>query len=283
MRLSKAIAGFMADAQLTKSKNTLRSYACELERMRRYIRKDTVAAFDEALVTRVLGDLVAANRAANTKSRCMSTLREFSKWSVRKGLLARDVLDDPKFLVKGQATLPRPYTLEEAEKIMALELSPLETALRALLFYTGMRNTPICDLLVGDVTFTPAPGTVRSTGKGNKKHSVPMAPGLSAVLAEWLRANPGRPYDRLLRDAKGRPLNQRRVERFCIAWGTRAGVADCQPHRFRHTAATEWLRGGAQLQAVQRLLGHANIQTTLTYAKVQDSTLIDAVMGRATK
>lgn len=243
--------------------------------MRRYASKDTMSAFDSALVARVLSDLVSAGRAANTKARCISTLREFSKWAVRQGLLAKDATDDPKFAIKGQVSLPRPFEQHESAALMALELPEIQHVTRAVLYYSGMRVTPITQVLINDVTFQPP--AIRSTGKGNKRHLVPMGPELTSILSEYLRKNPGKPYDRLLRTPKGQPLNARRVERWCVEWGTKAGVANCTPHRFRHTFATTLFTKGARMEVVQRLLGHANMQTTLVYAKVADQALTDAV------
>lgn len=277
MRLSRAIGGYLADTALTKAKATVRAYSASLERMRRYASKDSVAAFDEALVRKVLAESASAGMSANTRAGYVVAMRNFGAWCVRNELLARNPALDPRFNVKPQQSLPKPFEADEAERLMNLELPLLQSAVRATLYYTGLRVTPIVDLLISGVSFNP-PG-VRSIGKGSKQHWVPMAPSLAEVLKRYLNENPGQSYDRLFRDG-GKPLNRRRIERWCNEWGARAEVKNVHPHRFRHTFATDILEKSKRLEVVQKLLGHASIQTTQVYARVKDSALTDAINMR---
>lgn len=277
MRLSRAIGGYLADTALTKARGTVRAYSVSLEHMRRRASKDSVAAFNEALVAKVLNETRADGAAANTRAGHIVAMRNFGEWCVRKELLVRNPATDPKFNVKPQVSLPKPFEADELERLMSLELPLLQSAVRATLYYTGMRVTPIREILISGVSFNPP--SIRSTGKGNKQHWVPMASELQEVLTRYLKENPGKPYERLFRDGKGKPLgNTRRVERWCEEWGTRAKVNNCHPHRFRHTFATTVLTNTQRLEVVQQLLGHTSIQTTQVYARVASSALVDAVM-----
>lgn len=285
MRLSRAVNTFLDELAITKSKNTVKGYANDLEQAKRHAKQDSTTAFNDAMVTAFMASMV--NAAPNTRARRIGTLREFGKWGVRKGLWQSNPADDPKFSVKAQVSLPRPFTEEEVLRLMGMQVTPLETVVRALLYYTGMRVSPIASLLIGDVTFNPmrgaanvAPGSIRSVGKGNKRHLVPMAPELAVVLQDYLTNNPGKAYDRLLRNEESRPLQVRHIQRMCNDWGQAAQVTNCTPHRFRHTFATELLGRGAKLEVIQRLLGHANLTTTQVYAKVADTALVDALIMR---
>lgn len=279
MRLSAVVEEFLKDARLSKSRNTIRAYTLDLRRVCKFANPDSHKVFNAALVSRVLAELVNAKRKPNTKSRYISTMREFSKWGVRKELWQKDCTDDPIFHIKGQAKLPKPFRDEETQRLLQLELSPLETAIRAVLYWTGLRVSPVVDLLIDNVSFDPP--RIRSVGKGDKEHSLPMTPELAETLTRYLKQFPGQPYDRLLRDARGKPLNQRRVQRMVSAWGKRVGIQGATPHRFRHTAATELLEKGVNPAIVQKFLNHANIATTMGYVKVADAMLTDAVMRRS--
>ena len=279
MRLSAVAEEFLKDARLTKSRNTIRAYSLDLARIVKYAPIDSHKSFNAVLVGKVLAELVSRKRKPNTKARYMSTMREFSKWGVRKDIWPKDCTDDPVLNVKGQAKLPKPLEAHEVKKLLALELDPLETAVRAVLYWTGLRVTPIADLLVGNVTFDPP--RITSIGKGDKEHSLPMTPELTATLTKYLNQFPGKPYERLLRDRKGRPMNQRRIQRMVRKWAARAGVSGVTPHRFRHTAATEMLERNVNPAVVQKFLNHANITTTMGYVRVRDAMLTDAVMRRS--
>jgi site-specific recombinase XerD len=267
-------------SRLSKSRNTTRAYALDLARIRRYAVNDSPKSFNAELVSKILAELVAANRKPNTKARYISTMREFSRWGVRKGLWSRDYTDDPIFAVRGQVKLPKPFEPAEVERVMALELSPLENAVRAVLYWTGLRVSPVADLLVDNVSFNPP--SIRSIGKGDKEHCLAMTPELVTALSEYLKANPPQaPYDRLLRDERNRGMSQRRIERMVVRWGKLAGVRGATPHRFRHTAATELLSRGVDVTVVQKFLNHSNIATTMGYCRVANSALTDAVMVRS--
>jgi integrase len=124
------------------------------------------------------------------------------------------------------------------------------------------------------------PGTIRSVNKGNREQMTPMAPELAPILAGWLTAHPGKGYEPLIHYTDGRPYRVGTIERFTRLWGSQAAVANCTPHRFRHTYATEMLRKGVPLEVIQKLLGHSSISTTQIYAQVGDASLVAAILTR---
>jgi len=122
------------------------------------------------------------------------------------------------------------------------------------------------------------PSSVRATkNKGSKILVIPITEELHPILAEWIRANPGKGYDPLIRRSNGQQFTRSAVERWARAWGEEAGVSACHPHRFRHTLATELLRRGVRLEVLQRLLGHVSITTTQAYTRLSDAEVIRAL------
>src|SRR5262249_55864536 len=149
-----------------------------------------------------------------------SALREFIRWGQRQGLFT----SDPLFLIdrpKKPEHLPRPLRHEDIAAIMALGLSPIESTVRALLYYTGLRVTPLARLRVKDCSFaevafedgTRFPGSVRALGKGNKEVVIPIHPALKETLFSWVVEHTDmQPGTWLLRQRSGRPYSRRMIE-----------------------------------------------------------------------
>jgi integrase len=93
-------------------------------------------------------------------------------------------------------------------------------------------------------------GTIRSTNKGNRQLLTKMRLELAAILSGWLAAQGGQGHEPLVHYANGKPYQVGAVERMCRLWGEAAQVADCTPHRWRHTFATTLLRQGTPLEVI---------------------------------
>jgi site-specific recombinase XerD len=156
-----------------------------------------------------------------------------------------------------------------------------DRAILELLYATGIRVGELCGLRLGDVDL--AADTVLVLGKGAKQRVVPFGEPARVALLDYLvkgRAvmlpGPDRGSDReaLFFNRRGRPMTQRDVrgmlERYRVAAGAPAGTS---PHTLRHSYATHLLEGGADLRAVQELLGHAALTTTQTYTHVSNERL----------
>jgi len=285
-KLSTAIAEFVRHTELEKSRATAAAYGSDLSLMARMSGRDTVLAFMPELVQRYLTDLSEQGRKMSTLHRKTAALREFARWGVRRGLWTEDPTREMPRIRRPQ-TLPRPFDVFEISKLMSLELPSRERVVRALLYYTGIRVSPLCSIRVWDVTYATTtvagaefPGTIRSEGKGAKPLITPMHPDLREVLLDFTLSTHGdlRGTSYLVTQANGRPLRRRLVEKMTARWGERAGVADCVPHRFRHTFATELLRRGVDIRVIQALLGHADLRSTTIYTQVHDTQTIDAVL-----
>jgi integrase/recombinase XerD len=146
-----------------------------------------------------------------------------------------------------------------------------DAALLEALYATGARVQEACDWRLEDVRLKE--GVCRCVGKGRKERWVPIGDRAADAIRAWLeRGRPGLARDgsdRLFLSRTGQPLDRHRVFRLLRARAVRAGVtARVSPHVLRHSFATHLLSGGADLRAVQEMLGHANVATTEIYTHV---------------
>jgi integrase/recombinase XerC len=291
MKLSPAVEAFIAEVRTTRAKTTAATYHGDLRTLVAFARPDSVGRFTDKLLSDYLAAAQASGAAQASMCRKAAALRQFSKWGVRKALWSRDFAADLPTLKRPDG-LPRPFSEDEIGRLMAHPLTGAQNVLRALLFHTGGRISPLAQIRLGDVSFSPLhfqtptgdvviPGAIYTTNKGNKRMLVMMTPELAAILAAWVSAHPGKPYDPLLASPRGGCYSRATLERWAKSWGDSTGVPNCIPHRFRHTYATAKLREGVDLPLIQKLMGHANIATTVRYTHVADVALARAVLGSA--
>lgn len=241
---------------------------------------------------RWLADLSKAGYAPRTIAAHVSALRSFMRWASLEGISpdgAASSLRAPKL---GRA-LPRALTDEQVARLLDVPDRSTPAGLRdaaalELLYATGARVSEAAGLRLGDID--PLSGTARLFGKGSKARIVPVYRRALDAVSDYVRA--GRPFlvaraayglpegegDRLLVTDRGAPMDaaalRRRFERLARAAGLPAGTT---PHAMRHAFATELLDGGADLRAVQEMLGHASLSTTQVYTHLTPDRLKAAV------
>jgi len=248
---------------------------------------------DRLLLRRYLAHLAAEGYARRSVARKASALRRYFRWAHRQGLVPADPsagLTAPR----GEGRLPR--VLQQDELNVLLEDPPARSAddpaaVRArddavleVLYGSGLRVGELCGLDVTDVALDQARATV--WGKGGKQRAVPLSDAAVAALARWLERRDELPPSTadaapaLFRNRRGRRLTPRDVRRLL----DRRAASPTHPHALRHTFATHLLDGGADLRAVQELLGHADLATTQRYTHVSRERLrsvYDATHPRA--
>lgn len=248
-----------------------------------------------ALTTRALrswlGDLAGAGASRSTLARHTASARSFTAWAHDQGVLA---VDPALTLVSARPDQRLPEVLDHRGIDDLLARARLEArtgdavhvrdwSMAELLYATGLRVAELCALDVGSLM--PATQTVRAVGKGDKERVVPYGDPAADALGVWLeRARPelvtSSSGAALYLGARGGRIDQRIVRGVVHRLSARAGVRDVAPHALRHTAATHMLEGGADLRAVQELLGHASLQTTQRYTHV-DSRRLSEVYRQA--
>jgi integrase/recombinase XerC len=219
-------------------------------------------------------------KSRTTMARRATAARVFTAWLARTGRIAADpgaALGSPKTL----KTLPQVLRVDEAADLIraAAELaddgSPVglrDVAMLELLYATGIRVGELAGLDVDDLDRDR--NVVRVFGKGRKERTVPFGHPAARALDRWL--NEGRPLlhaegagPALFLGARGKRIDQRAVRTLVHKRIAEVpGAPDIGPHGLRHSAATHLLEGGADLRAVQELLGHASLATTQLYTHV---------------
>jgi integrase/recombinase XerD len=274
----EAFASFLT-LERGASRNTIAAYRRDLGHLVEFLAARGASAPERA-TTAQLRDFVFHLKdlglAATSIRRHISATRSYYRFLVGEGVVVRDPterLASPKQWRR----LPAVLTVAEVERLLAAPHAdePLAWRDRALLefaYATGARVSELVGLGVSDVLFDE--GLARLFGKGSKERLVPVGRRALGAVALYLRetrprTEKGRGEGRLFLNARGRPLSR------VGAWGiirrcaAAAGLTKrVTPHTLRHTFATHLLEGGADLRAVQEMLGHADLSTTQLYTKV---------------
>lgn len=221
-----------------------------------------------------------AGTARTTLARRTSSVKTFSTWAARRGLLTEDVaarLQVPKAHRTLPAVLRRDQAIDAMEAMNSAVREGDPLALRdrlivEMLYATGIRVSELCGLDIDDID--TARRVLQVLGKGNKQRTVPFGEPAQVALTAWLTE--GRPAlatvdsgPALLLGARGKRLDPRQA-RTVVHQTVSAvdGAPDIGPHGLRHSAATHLLEGGADLRIVQELLGHTSLATTQLYTHV---------------
>jgi integrase/recombinase XerD len=261
------------------SPHTVENYSRDVRRLAEYGERKGVrgpADVTAAQLREFIYFLKDLGLAPTTIRRQVSALRTYYRFLVGEGIVARDPserIESPK----RWRTLPAVLTVADVERLLAAPNTdePLAIRDRALLefaYATGVRVSELVGLTLQDILFEE--GVARVFGKGGKERLVPVgrrALGAVALYAREIRPTLEKGVGRgaLFLNARGGPLSR------VGAWGVikkmakRAGLTKrVTPHTLRHTFATHLLEGGADLRAVQEMLGHADLSTTQLYTHV---------------
>jgi len=241
---------------------------------------------DLAAVRAFMADLYRQGQARSSVSRKLSALRTFARYLRREGLIE----GDPVALAaapKREQKVPAHLSVDEMSTLLAVPDSsePLGRRDRAILelFYaSGLRLSELVGLDVEDVNLSAR--MVRVMGKGAKERIVPFNDASKKALGAWMKDRvalvraplQGRQGDPLFVNFRGSRLTGRSVQRLVARYvglcSTRFGIS---PHALRHSFATHLLERGADLRAIQELLGHVQLSTTQRYTHVNAAQLLD--------
>lgn len=273
------------DADLRRrglAEKTRRAYAIDTGQFARWAAAQALepSSLGERAVRRYAASLSEQGQAPSSVARKLAAIRSLFRVQVEAG--ARE--DNPAEMVgspKRPQRLPRVLKADEVATLLDRigAASPLELRDRAmfeLAYACGLRAEEIVSLELSAVDFDAE--LVRVEGKGGRTRVVPAGEHALAALNTYLRR--ARPVlamageERALFISKsGRRLSTSDVRRRLRTWARQAALAGAHPHALRHSFATHLLEGGADLRAIQELLGHTTISTTQVYTRVQSGRL----------
>jgi integrase/recombinase XerC len=248
--------------------------------------KTSLAKVDTLAVRSYLAYLHRARLSNRSLARHLSTLRSFFRWACREGHLEKNPargLPSPRV----PKTLPRAMTLPDTERLLSADenetlVPERERALFELLYATGLRVSEAAGLDCEDVDLSER--LARVTGKGSRERIVPFGEIAADALRAYLPSRAAlrhRARDReseagepLFVNARGGRLTPRSMARLLKRRLRAAGLPEeISPHALRHTFATHLLQAGADLRAIQELLGHASLSTTQKYTHLDAARL----------
>jgi integrase/recombinase XerD len=269
------------------SANTIAAYRNDLTRYLDFLQEagvDDLQLVNFNLIQDYINLLSELGLAAASLARNFSALRAFHRFLVSENLSSNDpteLLQSPRL----PRRLPQVLDLVEIERLMTvIDVSTSkgirDRAIIETLYSTGVRVSELINLKMADVYFHQ--GVIRVLGKGSKERIVPFGSRAAQALKQYITAVRAllirfrRSRDFLFLNFRGGPLSRMGVWKIIQEY---VRLADIQkpvsPHVFRHSFATHLLEGGANLRAVQELLGHADIATTQIYTHLDREYLIE--------
>lgn len=272
------------NAECGLSKNTLAAYGTDLERFAGWYADHGPGLLSQIslrLLTDYLQFLHSCELAASTIARHLVSIRMFFRYLMLEGLLEKSVADQlssPKLWEH----LPKVLSPDAVDRLLAApgpdDRFPLrDRALLCLLYATGCRVSEVCQMRMSGLFLNEK--FARCVGKGSKERIVGLNPVAILALEAWIEGERPKlvgdgdsPW--VLVNGHGRPLSRITAWSIVKKYAARAGCgADVSPHTLRHCFATHMLAGGAEIRALQEMLGHASIQTTQIYTHVEHSRL----------
>jgi integrase/recombinase XerD len=259
------------------SQNTIAAYRNDLNRLRRsLVRGRRPEQATRADLLRILQAMRLDGRSPRSVARWIVAIKGFFGYLLAEGVVEEDPsahLDSPRVW----RSLPKVLTFHEVETLLAApdrtdSRGLRDAAMMEVLYATGLRVSELLRLHLGDLHLDA--GYLRCWGKGSKERVVPLGGEADATLQAYLaEARPallaGKRTDTLFVNARGAALTRQGFWKMIKRYGVRAGIGTpLSPHVVRHSFATHLLENGADLRAVQIMLGHADISTTQIYTHV---------------
>lgn len=266
------------------SENTREAYLRDVQKFLDYLKDEKIDIKDVNLevIHRFSWALVDIGISQRSIARQHSALRSFFKFLVLDGFIDSDpteLLESPK----KSKHLPEVLTLDEVDAIISvIDLSQpfgqRDRAIIEMLYSCGLRVSELCNLKLSDLFLEE--GFIRVIGKGNKQRLVPISPRAEQELKLWfidrntITPKNGEEDYIFLSERRRQHLSRITIFHNIRQYVEAAGITKTiSPHTFRHTFATHLLEGGANLRAIQAMLGHESISTTEIYTHIDRSFL----------
>lgn len=260
--------------------NTLESYERDLTFFLHFLQDHGVrslADLDRRHITAFVGKLRREGKASATVSRHLVSIRNFCRFLVQERVIEQDPSQHTE-MPKQEKKLPKVLGMQEVERLLAAPRADSpggarDKAMLELLYATGIRVSELISLKLEDVHL--GLGYVRCIGKGSKERIIPLGRIAAQALDDYIRhfrhrlLKPGKAADELFVNHLGTGMTRQGFWKIIKKYAAKAGIhREITPHTLRHSFATHLLENGADLRAVQEMLGHADISTTQIYTHV---------------
>lgn len=281
----KNFVNYLRDVKKT-SRNTEVSYQRDLTQLAAFLEEKGITEVGKITRTSLNSYILfleKEGKATTTISRELASIKAFFHFLFREGRIRRDpaeFLKAPKIEKKAPVIL----TVNEVNALLEQPMngSPKEIrdkAMLELLYATGIRVSELIGLSMNDLNLQVGYITCRD---GQKERMVPFGRNAKQAMVRYLDQGreallKGKESEWLFTNCNGRALSRQGFWKIIKCYGAKAGIeADITPHTLRHSFAAHLLRGGADIHAVQAMLGHSDAATTQMYAAYSDSTVREA-------
>lgn len=267
------------------SPNTLENYGRDLFKLRDYCMKtekiDSVEDVREGNIVEFVMSLAKNRLSVRTQARNLVAIRNLFKYLLKERLLEKD----PSALVtppKIGRRLPETLTLDEVEALLntpdkSTTLGLRDAAMIETLYATGLRVSELVTLRTHDVDLQL--GALKAFGKGKKQRFIPIGQAAREILQQYQKLSrptilKNRVSDGLFVTGRGKTMTRQGFWKLLNKYTLKAGInKNISPHKLRHSFATHLLERGADLRAVQEMLGHADVSTTEIYTHITQARL----------
>ena len=291
MKWSVLLNNFESYLQLEKglSENTLMAYAKDVQKLQNYAEEinKTVDQLEYNDLNAFVGALYDIGLSARSQARVVSGVKQFFDFLILEDVLKinpAELLEPPKIGRK----LPEVLSIEEIDSMIGqIDLSKNEghrnKAILETLYCCGLRVSELCDLKISQIFYEE--GFIRVIGKGNKERLIPFAESVKKELGFYFDAMRNHMEiargheDFVFLNRRGKQLTRVMIFTIIKDLAEKAGIKkNISPHTFRHSFATHLLEGGANLRAIQDMLGHESILTTEIYTHVSNQAQREAIL-----
>jgi integrase/recombinase XerC len=265
------------------SGHTERSYLADLEQFFDFLGGREIADVDHQVLRGFIGHLLALNISKASINRKLSAIRTFFKYLNRQGIVSAN----PARLVatpRREKRLPAVLTVDQALGLMESsgkaaadngEHALRDRAILETLYSTGIRASELVGMNREDISASDR--LIRIRGKGRKERIVPIGQKAIDAIDAYTRAKKKKEIAAVFTGPSGNRLTPRTVQRILEKYRKKLGFPQkASPHTLRHSFATHLLESGADLRAIQELLGHASLSTTQRYTHLNLASLMDA-------
>lgn len=268
------------------SRNTIEAYSNDVRKFAQYLEQEEITRWEQVEHSTIRGYLAMMQRedlTNTTRARNVAALKSFFRFLYMEKYTAYnlgEVLDSPR----KEKVLPKYLTIEEVERLLnAPDVTTpngcRDKAMLELLYASGLRVTELITLKLSDISFEMA--YVRCFGKGAKERVIPLGRYALAALEQYInicrpKVNNNWQTDTLFLNKDGKGLSRQGFWKLIKKYGREAGIkTDLTPHVLRHSFATHLLSNGADLRAIQEMLGHSDIATTQIYTHLLGEQMLD--------